>query len=111
MSRSERTALASLLFVASCASIGRSFEFRPFGQHTLGPLVFANSAITTLVGSCGLLVTVVAQVLCTMSININVEVSMFTNVIVSVGLALLGSLHASFKRGVGARKETFMSQE
>ena len=49
--------------------------------------------------------------LCTVSININVEVSMFANVIVSVGLALLGSLHASFKRGVGARKETSMSQE
>ena len=73
--------------------------------------MFANSAITTLVGSCALLVTVAAQMLCTVSININVEVSMFANVIVSVGLALLGSLHASFKRGVGARKETSMSQE
>lgn len=62
------------------------------GHLTLDKRFVVYSLVTALVGGVGLLVSASVNVLCTIHININLEVLMHINAIVMVGLALLGSV-------------------
>lgn len=62
------------------------------GHLTLDKRFAVYSLVTSLAGGVGLLVSASVNVLCTIHININLEVLMHINAIVMVGLALLGSV-------------------
>jgi hypothetical protein len=77
----------------------------------LGYHAAAYSAATAFVGACGLLVSASVQVLCTFHININIEVDMFINAIVTVGLALLGESECFIQREVEFSRPAAVCQE